>query len=627
MWRASSRARSCAIFAATGVAVLACAATANAQRPASVGDGVPTGQGSVQMFNYGGYLNDGRASSLGASPPAEFTSVSEACRTSTSADCRRERLEALFAFLARKGVTSIEMFGHAGFPSSTDIPALQEYRALLDKYGLHAGGWHGSMSESGWPSRVEAARILGADYIGSGGVGSPGIGSYANTLQTAETLNRLGKYAVEAGVGPVYIHNHAGEFDAQYVHNGELMTAFDILMAETDARYVAAELDVFWSSDAFQDVTGEDSADLIDKWPSRIQMLHMKDGVNVEGGEPGDTRSGNPEPFGTGEIDFRPILDAARNRVHYYHQEEDSGTLTGADISLTNLKGVGPNVVGTVQGVPARFPSVAAGTAAADNMVPVTLTNVGDAPLSITNIGLATSNNPNNANARREGESPGDFSIVSDTCDDATLPAAQPPTAGAPGGTRATCIVNIGFKPTSTNFTSITRLIVTSGSDAATEQVLLTGVSTGEALSTVGGEVPSTLSLTLGPAASFGSFLPATARTYETAIAAAVTSTAGDAMLTVVDPSSTAPGHLVNGTYSLPASLQVRAISAADTDNAFVPLPETAGTPQALLTYSGPSAGAEPATIGFRQAIGATDVLRAGSYSKTLTFTLSTTTP
>ena len=32
-------------------------------------------------------------------------------------------------------------------------------------------------------------------------------------------------------------------------------------------------------------------------------------------------------------------------------------------------------------------------------------------------------------------------------------------------------------------------------------------------------------------------------------------------------------------------------------------------------------------TLGFRQSIGATDVLRSGSYSKALTFTLSTTTP
>jgi hypothetical protein len=32
-------------------------------------------------------------------------------------------------------------------------------------------------------------------------------------------------------------------------------------------------------------------------------------------------------------------------------------------------------------------------------------------------------------------------------------------------------------------------------------------------------------------------------------------------------------------------------------------------------------------TVNFKQPIGATDALRTGTYSKTLTFTLSTTTP
>ena len=35
----------------------------------------------------------------------------------------------------------------------------------------------------------------------------------------------------------------------------------------------------------------------------------------------------------------------------------------------------------------------------------------------------------------------------------------------------------------------------------------------------------------------------------------------------------------------------------------------------------------DPVTINFKQAIGANDPLRTGSYSKTLTFTLSTTQP
>ena len=50
----SRRARTCAVVAATGVAVLASSASAQAQRPAKTGNGIPAGQASTQMFNYGG---------------------------------------------------------------------------------------------------------------------------------------------------------------------------------------------------------------------------------------------------------------------------------------------------------------------------------------------------------------------------------------------------------------------------------------------------------------------------------------------------------------------------------------------------------------------------------------------
>ena len=72
------------------------------------------------------------------------------------------------------------------------------------------------------PRASPPPRSSACDYIGSGGVADPGIGTYDDTLRTAETLNRLGKHSVEAGVGPVYIHNHTGEFDAKYVDNGVL---------------------------------------------------------------------------------------------------------------------------------------------------------------------------------------------------------------------------------------------------------------------------------------------------------------------------------------------------------------------------------------------------------------------
>ena len=48
-----------------------------------------------------------------------------------------------------------------------------------------------------------------------------------------------------------------------------------------------------------------------------------------------------------------------------------------------------------------------------------------------------------------------------------------------------------------------------------------------------------------------------------------MTSTAGDALLSVADPSSVGTGHLVNGTFVLPQPLQARARNAANTGTAY----------------------------------------------------------
>ena len=45
-----------------------------------------------------------------------------------------------------------------------------------------------------------------------------------------------------------------------------------------------------------------------------------------------------------------------------------------------------------------------------------------------------------------------------------------------------------------------------------------------------------------------------------------------------------------------------------------------------MKTWTGPTSN-EPVTVTFTQHIGSTDPLRTGTYSKTLTFTLSTTNP
>jgi hypothetical protein len=134
--------------------------------------------------------------------------------------------------------------------------------------------------------------------------------------------------------------------------------------------------------------------------------------------------------------------------------------------------------------------------------------------------------------------------------------------------------------------------------DALRSWMLSLGAARGTG--TVGGTVPATLSLTLGAPALFGAFTPAVTKEYETSSTATVTSTAGDATLSVSEP-----GSMTNGAFSLVEPLRVGFSKS---------------------TWTGPVSN-DNVTISYKQLIKATDPLRTGTYSKTLTFTLSTTTP
>jgi hypothetical protein len=140
---------------------------------------------------------------------------------------------------------------------------------------------------------------------------------------------------------------------------------------------------------------------------------------------------------------------------------------------------------------------------------------------------------------------------------------------------------------------------------------------------TVGGEVPATLSLSTPGPATFAPFVPGLAKDYLASTTVDVVSTAADAALSVSDASPTAPGHLVNGTYPMPQALQAHATDAA---NPSTPFAAIGASPLQLLAWSGPVAQ-DPVTVEFKQPIAATDALRTGSYTKTLTLTLATTTP
>jgi amidase len=140
----------------------------------------------------------------------------------------------------------------------------------------------------------------------------------------------------------------------------------------------------------------------------------------------------------------------------------------------------------------------------------------------------------------------------------------------------------------------------------------------------VGGSVTPTLGITVASdSTSLGTFVPGEANTYKTSLTASVTSSGADATLTASDPSTTSPGHLVNGTFALASPLEIAATNVGTPFPTFGPL---SGTPLPLLSYAGP-VSSDPVSIDFEQSIAATDPLRSGEYSKTILVTLSTDNP
>jgi hypothetical protein len=102
-------------------------------------------------------------------------------------------------------------------------------------------------------------------------------------------------------------------------------------------------------------------------------------------------------------------------------------------------------------------------------------------------------------------------------------------------------------------------------------------------------------------------------------------STAGNAALSVADADPVNTGKLVNGPFALATPLRAAATSPAGLGAGLAAIGGSAA-PTSLLTYAGPVSN-DPVSVAFKQAVGANDALRTGTYGKTLTFTLSTTSP
>jgi sugar phosphate isomerase/epimerase len=166
---------------------------------------------------------------------------------------------------------------------------------------------------------IENAKTFGAESIMCAWIPHKGQFSMDDVRAAADLFNKTGAKIKGAGLQFCY-HPHGYEFVP--TANG---TLFDELVALTDPKTVGFELDVFWAKHG-----GADPSKLLDKYPRRFKLMHLKDlqkGVvgNLTGSSPDETSVS----LGHGQIDWPAVLKAAmRSDIKYYFIEEESPDAT-----------------------------------------------------------------------------------------------------------------------------------------------------------------------------------------------------------------------------------------------------------------------------------------------------------
>ena len=271
---------------AAAMAVCICASvagTASAAAPECAGRGVPTSKISIQLWTFAEYIGFG-------TDPATI-----------------ERTREVFQRLSDMGYRNVEPFTLSGLSA-------EEYRALLDEYGLKASARHVDVGTPANPADIEQIiadnKTLGIKYFGSGAtpIFPPIYTTKAEWVAYAEYLNEIGAVARKSGQ-TLMVHNHDIEFETVF---GD-QTVYDILMAHTDPRNVVFQLDLYWAANGGG---MENPLDVIERYGNRIQLFHVKD--MAAGPFPGAI-----EIVGEGIIDFPAIFDAAGGSTRYYVVEHD----------------------------------------------------------------------------------------------------------------------------------------------------------------------------------------------------------------------------------------------------------------------------------------------------------------
>jgi sugar phosphate isomerase/epimerase len=212
-------------------------------------------------------------------------------------------VEGTLARLAEIGYKEVEF---AGYPEGT-APSL---RAMLDRHGLTAPSGHLGLGalRGDWERALDQAATVGQKYVVVASVPPDQRRTLDDWKRLAALFNKGGETARAKGIQFAY-HNHDFEFAPV-----EGQVPYDLLLAESDPRLVALELDLYWIAKADHDPLA-----YFAKWPGRFPLVHVKD------------MDATPRrffaPVGKGTIDFARVFKQASPAgiKHYFYEQDDTG--------------------------------------------------------------------------------------------------------------------------------------------------------------------------------------------------------------------------------------------------------------------------------------------------------------
>lgn len=251
------------------------------------------------------------AQPLGLAPGVQLWSVREELKANPERTLRR---------LAEIGYREVELFETPKAP--------REFRRRVEDAGLKCVSGHFELKDLKDPVTIAAAQELGLAYMILVFPALPSLEgqsvdanferfvplyekiSLSDYQWNADQLNRCGANLKRHGIRTGY-HNHAIDFKDL---GGKL--GFDTLIENTDPDLVCFEMDC-----GHVIHTGHDPIAYLDKYPTRIELLHIKDllpGYHVSTTLDTEDKDTNAE-IGFGSIDWKKLFATAARHGHVKH--------------------------------------------------------------------------------------------------------------------------------------------------------------------------------------------------------------------------------------------------------------------------------------------------------------------